>query len=192
MKQFKLYVVLLCVFSIVGCGDDDEPILCDNTSSEFQTIFQSMISSGHTDQVTYDTEIHEYTFTLSANREVCEIGYQSQPAISSTPYLIEILDNSTTTTIYSNNHTFSSTTTSYVTPAVTVNLQSGISYTVRRTILLSNAGNQFGNIIGRIARNSPMSFPYSNGIMTITDADFYQNGGPLTNLGVPYIDLILR
>ena len=57
---------------------------------------------------------------------------------------------------------------------------------------MSNAGNQFGNIIGRIARNSPMSFPYSNGIMTITDADFYQNGGPLTNLGVPYIDLILR
>lgn len=192
MKQFKLYVILLCVFSIVGCGDDDEPSPCDNTSSEFQTIFQSMIISGHTDEVSYDTEIHEYTFTLSANREVCEIGYQSQPAISSTPYLIEIIDNFTVTTIYSNNHTFSSTSTSYITPAVIVNLQSGISYTVRRTILLSNAGNQFGNIIGRIAINSPMSFPYANGIMTITDADFYQNGGPLTNLGVPYIDLILR
>ena len=192
MKQFKRIVILLSVFSIVGCGDDEKPIPCDITSSEFQTIFQSMINSGHTDEVTYDTEIHEYTFTLSANREVCEIGYQSQPAISSTPYLIEILDNSNATTIYSNNHTFSSTTTSYVTPAVIVNLQSGVSYTVRRKILLNDAGNQFGNIIGRIASNSPMSFPYANGVMAITGADFYQNGGPLTNLGIPYIDLILR
>jgi len=192
MKQFKLYLILLCAFSIFGCGKDCERNPCDNTTSEFQTIFQSMISSGYTDEVTYDTEIHEYTFTLSANREVCEIGYQSQPAISSASYLIEIIDNSTSSTIYSNNHSFSSAATSYVTPSSIVNLQSGVSYTIRRTILLSNAGNQFANIIGRIATNSPMSFPYSNGIMTITNADFYQNGGPLTDSGVPYIDLILR
>ena len=193
MKQIKFYVILLCVFSLFGCGDDDDnTIPCDNTSSEFQSIFQNMITSGHTDDVTFDTEIHEYTFTLSANKEVCEIGYQSQPAISSTSYLIEIIDSLTNTVIYSNNHTFSSISTSYITPSLTINLQSGTSYTIRRTLLLSNANGQFSNIIGRIARKSPMNFPYSNGIMTITSADFYQNGGPLTNLGVPYIDLILR
>lgn len=193
MNQFKIYLVLLFLGFMFGCGeDDDNPNPCDNTTSEFQSIFQDMITSGYTDNVTYDTEIHEYKFTLSASKEVCEIGYQSQPGIASTPYLIEIIDNSANSTLYSNNHIFSSTATSYITPSTTVNLQSGVSYTIRRTILLSNAGNQFINIIGRLARNNPMSFPYSNGIMTITNADFYQNGGPLTDLGVPYIDLILR
>lgn len=174
------------------CSNDNE---CDNSSSEFQTIFQSMIYNGHSDIVSFDTEIHEYTFTLSADKVVCKIGYQSQPAIPSTPYLIEIIDNSTSNTIYADNHTFSPTATSYAIPSSAINLESGESYTIRRTLLLNDAGNQFGNIIGRIAaitNNSSTSFPYTNGIMTITNANFYQSGGPLPNAGVPYIDLILR
>jgi hypothetical protein len=190
MKTQKTIFLILAIF-IFGCGKNNNPP-CDTISSEFQTIFQNMIANGHTEEVTYDTEIHEYTFTLSANREVCMIGYQSQPAISSTAYKIEIIDNSTSTIIYSDNHIFSSTKTSYVTLTSTTILLLGTSYTIRRTILLSNANRQFGNIIGRIASKRPMNFPYSNGIMTITNANFYQNGGPLADFGVPYIDLIFR
>jgi hypothetical protein len=149
-----------------------------------------MLSSGYEEDVSFDTEIHEYTFTLSADREVCKIGYQSQPGISSTPYLIEIVDNSNNVIIYSNNHTFSSTTTSYVTPTSTINLQSGLSYTIRR--IQTNWKTDITFTIGRLARKNQMDFPYSSGIMTITTADFYQRGGPLTELAVPYIDLIFK
>jgi len=191
MNSLKIFTLL--VFSsliISSCGDDDTRQLCDNSNSPFQSLFQSLITSGHTDDVTFDTEIHEYTFTLSSNKEVCEIGYQSQPGIASTAYVIEIFDNLSSTVIYSDLHTFSSTGTSYVTPTSVINLQSGVSYTIKR--IQTNWGSNFSNIIGRLARNNPMNFPYTNGIMTITNADFYQNGGPLTNLAVPYIDIILK
>lgn len=172
------------------CDDEDIPVSCNNTTSEFQSIYKNMLTSGYEDDISFDTEIHEYTFTLSADREVCLIGYQSQPEISSTPYLIEIVDNSKNVIIYSNSHTFSSTTTSYVIPTATINLQSGLSYTIRR--IQTNWGTNIGNTIGRFVRNSSMNFPYSFGIMTITSAGFYQNGGTLRENGVPFIDLILK
>ena len=169
---------------------DDGNTICDNTSSDFQDLYQSMVTAGYTDDVTYDTEIHEYTFVLTATKELCEIGYQSQPGVATTPYVMEVVDNSTATTIYSDSHTFSSTTTSYVTLTSTVILQANTSYTIKR--IQTNWAPNIGNTIGRLARRSSMTFPYSYGIMTITAADFHQNGGPLTNLGVPYIDIILR
>lgn len=190
MNQLKIYLIVLSLLFVFGCDDDDKPDLCNNTTSEFQSIYKNLITSGYKDDVNFDTEIHEYTFTLSADKEVCKIGYQSQSGISSTPYLIEIEDNSKNVVIYSNSHTFSSIATSYVTPTATINLQSGLSYTVRR--IQTNWGTNIGNTIGRLARNRPMNFPYSSGIMTITTADFYQRGGPLTELGVPFIDLILK
>ena len=190
MKQFKIYVILISFIFIFGCNEEDKLDSCNNSTSEFHSIFKNMTTSGHKDIETFDTEVHEYSFTLTANKEICKIGYQSQPGVASTAYLIEIIDNSSNVIIYSNNHTFSSTTTSYATPSLPVNLQSGISYTIKRIQL--NWGSNIGNTIGRISSKSPMDFPYSNGIMTITSANFYQNGGPLTDLGVPYIDLLLK
>lgn len=182
-------MLVLSFFLVASCDDDDNSAACNQASSEFQAVFQDMISKGHTDDVTFDTEIHEYSFTLTANREICEIGYRSLSAISSTPYLIEIVDNSTSNVIYSASHTFSSTETSYVAPSSSINLQAGVSYTIRR--IQTNWGTYIDNTIGRVARKNPMDFPYSNGIMNITSAKFYQNGGPLAD-GVPYIDLIFK
>ena len=75
-----------------------------------------------------------------------------------------------------------------------IDLQSGVTYTLKRTILLDNANGQFINLIGRVARKCEMSFPYTEGTMTITSANFYQTtpsgGGALLNYAVPYIDLI--
>tara|TARA_B110000046_G_scaffold180770_1_gene211881 strand:+ start:930 stop:1283 length:354 start_codon:yes stop_codon:yes gene_type:complete len=114
-----------------------------------------MILNGHTDDVFIDTEIHEYTFVVSEDKEVCEIGYQSPPAISTALYLIEIIDNTNNVAVYSGNHIFS---------------------------------------VSEIARKSEMNFPYTDGIMTITSANFYQASNPggvsLLDDAVPYIDLI--
>jgi hypothetical protein len=163
---------------------------CSSTNTIFNQLYTNVtMLPGHQNTTTFDTEIHEYTFQFSQNKTICSIGYQSQPAIASTPYLMEIIDNNTNTVIYSGNHIFSSANTSYVsiTPTPIIANQ---SYTIRRTILLTNAGNNFANIIGRVV-NQPgalVSFPQSFGIMTITGANFHQNGGPLLNRGIPYID----
>jgi hypothetical protein len=127
---------------------------------------------------------------LSATKEVCEIGYQSQSGVATTPYVIEIVDNTTTNTIYTGSHIFSATGTSYVTPSATINLVAGTSYTIKR--IQTNWGANIGNTIGRLATNNAMRFPYTNGIMTITGSNFHQNGGPAIDFGVPYIDIIFK
>jgi hypothetical protein len=186
----KLMIIL--VLGIVSCtpDDGDPTVFCDNSTSEFQALYQNMITSGHTDTVTYDTEIHEYTFELATTEEVCEIGYQSQTGIATTPYVIEIVDNITSTIIYSGSHTFSATGTSYVAPLATITLQAGTSYTIKR--IQTNWGANIGNTIGRLATTNTMSFPYTYGIMTITGSNFHQNGGPAIDFGVPYIDIIFK
>lgn len=180
-------------FTLASCSNGTSPIPvppCNSTNTIFNQLYTNVVAlPGHQNNTTFDTEIHEYTFTFSQTKTICSIGYQSQPAIAATPYLMEIIDNTSNTVIYSGNHVFSSANTSYVsiTPTLIVANQ---SYTIRRTILLSNAGNQFANIIGRVVHQpgALVSFPQSFGIMTITGANFYQNGGPLVNMGIPYID----
>lgn len=186
-------IVIIIGLTIASCSTGTSPVPvppCNSTNTIFNQLYGNVVAlPGHQNTNTFDTEIHEYTFTLSQTKTICSIGYQSQPAIAATPYLMEIVDNNTNTVIYSGNHVFSSANTSYVsiTPTLIVANQ---SYTIRRTILMVNAGNQFANIIGRVV-NQPgalVSFPQSFGIMTITGANFYQNGGPLVNMGIPYID----
>lgn len=189
-SSFLGMIVFTCIIQFSCSKSVDELSLCDSSTSDFQTLFQNMINNGYTEKVTFDTEIHEYTFEVSADKEICKIGYQSDPDIASTAYVIELIDNSSNTTIYSDSHVFSSTNTSYVAPTSTVILQSGISYTIRR--IQTNWGPYISYTVGRIARNTTMDFPYSNGVLTITSANFYQNGGPILDAAVPYIDLILK
>jgi len=165
------------------------PTPCSTVNTTFSQLYNNVVAlPGHQNTNTFDTEIHEYTFQLSQTKTICSIGYQSQPAIASTPYLMEIVDPSNTV-IYSGNHVFSSANTSYVsiTPTTIIANQ---PYKIRRTMLFVNAGSNFANLIGRVV-NQPgalVSFPQTFGIMTITSANFYQNGGPLVNRGIPYID----
>lgn len=187
MNYLSTTLFFVVITLLVSSCVKNPPVSCSNSPSDFQTLYQSMITNGHDDFQSFDTEIHEYTFTLSASREVCEIGYQSQPDMGTTPYQIEIFNNATNAIIYSDAHFFSITATSYVNPSTTIILQSGVSYTVRR--IQTGWGGNIGNTIGRFASKSVMDFPYNNGIMTITSANFYQRGGPLPNKGIPYIDL---
>ncbi len=191
LKTIGLLIVLGLTIASCSTGTTPVPVpACSSTNTIFNQLYNNVVAlPGYQNTVTYDTEIHEYTFTFSQTKTICSIGYQSQPAIAAVPYKMEIIDNNTNTVIYTGNHVFSSANTSYVsiTPTLIIANQ---SYTVRRTMLLANAGNNFANIIGRVV-NQPgalVSFPQSFGIMTITGANFYQNGGPLVNRGIPYID----
>lgn len=191
-KTLSLLFVTGLLLSSCSNGTNPVPVPpCTTTNTTFNQLYANVVVlPGHQNTNTFDTEIHEYTFTLSQNKTVCSIGYQSQPATASVPYTMQIIDNNTNTPIYSGSHLFSSANTSYVSITPTA-LVANQSYTIRRTILVANAGNNFANIIGRVV-NQPgalVSFPQSFGIMTITGANFYQNGGPLVNMGIPYIDI---
>jgi hypothetical protein len=165
---------------------------CDTKKSDFQQIFNNLVSiSGYLDKVTYDSEIHSYSFVLSSPKKVCSIGYQSQPGIASTPYKIEIFNNTTNTLVYSGSHVFSSSTTSYVTISG-VSLNATDSYTIKR--IQTNWGSNIGNTIGRLVVNPSgnVPFPQTSGVMKITGSLLHQNAATQTDWAIPYIDIIFQ
>ena len=173
-----------------NCASPSPAPTCTTTNTDFQQLYTAAVAlPNHVDVTTYDTEIHEYTFTLSQNKTICSVGYQSLPATATLPYKIEIKDNVANTIIYTGNHVFSSTSTSYVSITPT-NVIANNSYTIRRTLLASAAGG-ISNVIGRLVRQNGalVTFPKTAGIMTITGAKFFQNGGPLVDAGIPFIDI---
>ncbi|HUM52988.1 MAG TPA: hypothetical protein PK431_14285, partial [Chitinophagales bacterium] len=95
--------------------------------------------------------------------------------------------NTTSTTLFNFFSTFSSTTTSYISvPNITV--VPGHSYTIIRTLL-----NDLGNLMNRVGRlvtssTYSISFPYTVGDLTITQANFGSTSIP-SNFGIPFIDI---
>lgn len=199
-SKISLTILVFAVLSMftIGCTPPPPPPppSCNTSNTLFHQIYNATAAiSGNVDVVTYDSEVHEYSFTLSANKIVCSVGYQSQPAIAAAaiPYTIMLRDNTTSTNIFTISNTFSSSTTSYVSIPSTPTLIAGHSYTLKR-ILTSYAGN-IGNTIGRMVKSSSttsITFPYSSGVMTITGSNFYQNASTATNLGIPFIDIVFQ
>ena len=178
-----------------SCESDNETetealAVCDSSTTNFKTIFNSLVTTTYTDEVTMDLEIHEYTFEISSDREICEIGYQSHPNIETLPYTIEIYDNTNNVSIYSDDHVFSSINTSYINPSQPINLVANVSYTIRRT--QTNWVPLITNTIGRMAYKTTMAFPYTEGPLTITSSFFGDSSigtWPL-NYGLPFIDIV--
>ena len=196
-KTFKtIGFLFLLVITISSCSTPPIPTPtpsgCVTTGTDFQQLYSAVTAlPGHSNVVTYDSEVHSYTFHLFATKTVCSIGYQSQPAIAATPYVIEIYDNTTSTLVYTGSHVFSSAATSYVTIS-SVTLVAGDSYTIKR--IQTNWGTNIGNTIGRLVRNNTgnVAFPQVYGNMKITGSSFYQNAGTQTNWAIPFIDIVFQ
>jgi len=192
-KFIPLLLSSTLLFSL-GCQVDDEmdeeiqTLLCDSSNTTFNQLYTSLVTSADSGTTaSLDLVTHSYTFGVTSNKVICKVGYQSVPAMSSTPYLIEIYDNTSATTLYSENHTFSSTATSYVTIIPTV-IQTGHSYTIKRS--QNNFGGNIVNTIGRRITNT--TFPVVYGDLKITGSSYYGTGGPLNNSSIPYIDIVFE
>ncbi|HNE50932.1 MAG TPA: hypothetical protein PKM51_00155 [Chitinophagales bacterium] len=199
--SFFLKTVFIGILALVvsACNPTPTPKPCVTTGTDFQNLYTSVVSApGNSNAVTLDFEVHSYTFTLSTNKTVCKFGYQSQPGIATTPYTIQIYDNSTSTLVCSVSGVFSSSSTSYVSPPSTVNLLAGHSYTLKR--IQTNWAGNIGNTIGRIVKNatmSPLAFPFNSGVMTITGSTFYfitpsAGSAVLTNVAIPFVDIVFQ
>lgn len=191
--------ILLGIFILIGlisCTNDDdnnnldEEAICDSTNTIFSQLYNDLSStSSNIEETTMDTETHSYNFEVSENKIICQIGYQSLPSFSSTPYLIEVYDNTSNTLLYSDNHIFSSISTDYIS-IMPIQILVGHSYTIRRT--QNNSGNNVANLIGRIIYGNS-TFPNNFEELTITSSSFYGGGNPGNDFwGIPYIDIVFQ
>jgi hypothetical protein len=196
-KIKNMTIVFLTTILIAGCDPADVATPCDNTNTAFKQLYNQTVAITmpipNQDVVTYDSEIHSYTFEVDSQKSICSVGYQSQPALSTTPYLIEIWDETPTTPVLigSLSSVFSSTTTSYASFASPIHLAVGNSYRIKR--IQTTWGSSIGNTIGRMVNTStgaPLTFPYTFGTLKITGSSLYQNAGTQNDWAIPYIEIV--
>ena len=185
----KVGLIFLLPLTFISCNKSS----FNTSDSDFQHLYNDLIGPGNDEEITIDTEVHSYTFVLSENKTVKSFGYQSDPSLSSTAYVIEIVRSSDSSVVYSGAHQFSSAAISYVTPTTSINLQSGVSYTLNR--IQTNWVQYITETIGHVIKTESSDYPLSNGVLTITGTDFHDLGDApngLTNFALPRIDMVLQ
>lgn len=187
-----IYVGLLFIvglFTITACSTNNpQPVsVCDESfgTNALTSVFSA--ANGYDNLPEYmDLKTHQYRVKINANGEICSVGYQN-PSAWSGNYIIEII-NETTNASYSGTHSFSQTQVDFqsITP---VAVNSGDVVKVMRTIVNNTNLNE---TVGRILRKADFSnvpYPITHGNMEFLSSDFYGSGGPVPNIGQPYIPL---
>lgn len=196
-RKATYFLLLPASLFLMSCNDDDSPIeteaICDVTDSNFNQLYDNELNthSYYDDEVTMDLSVHSYSFTVNTAKVICKVGYQAQPNLVD-DYTIRIIDETNNNLIYSSNHTFSETTTSYVNVGGVV-LNANTIYTIEREY---DPGTFTTETIGRMISsndyNNPLSFPIVFGDLTITGSNFYGYGGPVLDAYLPYIDIVFE
>ncbi len=185
----KYFLISILSLTLISCKKDK----LDTKNSDFQNIYNDFIGMRNKQDMSFDAIVHSYTFTLSENKSITSIGYQSHPNLSSTDYLIEIINNVDSSIVYSAGHQFSSTAISYVTPASPINLQSGVSYTLSR--IQTNYTQYVTDRIGHLVPTEESDYPVSYGVLTITETNHGDNGEMndwAKYHSLPRIDIVLE
>jgi len=205
-QQVKRIVILAAagavalLLSITGCSSDDNgtqppPPACNTANTDFQGLYAATLAgnTAFVNSVTLDLLTHEYTFKVNAPKTICSVGYQGNSALfaASVPYRIEIYNATASTVVYTGNHVFNSAFTDYVSITPTA-LNTSDTYIIRRKV--TNYLGNIGNTIGRICvfNSAAVPFPSTSGALTILASGFYSTGGPGTNFGIPYIDIVFQ
>ena len=211
----KIVALVLLGSMILSCSPDPDPaiqlpaaVLFSNTNTNFQQLTaQLQTNAGGSFLTSYiDVELHSYTFEMATAGKIYSFGYQSQPAVSGKTYLIELVDNSTGSTIYSQSSVFTSNAISYITIPTPINIVANRSYTLKRTFRYTDAtlGSgptfiapylyNFGDIIGSGLRkpSGTITFPINVGDMKITGTYCNQRYAPaLTSASIPLLDTFI-
>ena len=197
--KIKLALLLCIASTLTACKKEHnkkpDPT-CDSSNTKFNQLFNLQLSLPlMNDSITIDSYTHQYTFKVSNDEVLCQIGYQAYPGMDTLPYTFELFDSTTNSLVYSGNHLLSSLTTTYV-PIVPVNLIAGHKYTISR-IQPNDIGNP-ANLTGRLALigfqvANQLSFPINNNGITVLSTDFVGGiSGSHENCALPYIDLVFQ
>jgi hypothetical protein len=187
MKYLNRIAFIVISALLIGCASSEQTF-CDSSNTEFNKIYNHVLSlPSNVDMVDGDTETHSYTFEITKPKNVCSIGYQSIPAMETVAYLIELYDNTSNTLIYSGDHEFSSSATSYVSVG-SIPLIVGHSYTIKR--IQTNWGSNIENAMGRLTLGEfwTEGYPYTSGALKITGSYFGEEYGAV----IPYIDIVFE
>ncbi len=181
----NILVASTILFFSCGSNDNDPTDNCETLNSPIVQLFSSLVSNttDYIDEPEWmDLETHEYNVTINVSGEICSIGYQN-PSTYTGDYLMEIIGPNGT---YAGVHTFSQTATEYISiPPIQVN--AGDTFTIRRTIqTYTNLNETVGRMIRR-TNSANIAFPINLGNTTINSSNFYGAGGPVPNIGIPYI-----
>ena len=185
----RYFLISFLSLTLMSCKKDK----LDTKNSDFQNIYNDFIGARNKQDVSFDAVVHSYTFTLSENKSITSIGYQSHPNLSSTDYIIEIRNKVDSSIVYSEGHQFSSTAISYVTPTVPINLQSGVSYTLSR--IQTNYTQYVTDRIGHLVPTEESDYPVSHGFLTIEETNYGDIGDSndwARYHSLPRIDIILE
>lgn len=204
----KSRVLFLLGMAISGCSKSDPIVVptvaapCVTTNTPFQQLYNPLNSSAFPENLSgYNNAVtHEYTFNVTNAATICSIGYQSQAALATQNYQIDVFDTVTSTVVASIISTFSSTTTSYVSLSTPLVLAAGRSYKIKRygPATAANPNGAGRCISNNVTGAGNVSFPKTSGNLTITDSDFYtQNlNGQVSagdnNNSLPYIDIVFQ
>ena len=200
MLSFRIYLCLIAL--LASCNSDDPASLppqppqavCDtNSPTLFQQLIANTIANNpsiqYIDDVFMDLDTHQYNFEVTSAESICGFGYQSQGGFTG-QYGIEILDITNSNVLYSNQRSFSATTTDYVQLPNPIQLVVGNEYAILRTVLnRQDLDDQLGRGL-RIQNSSSIPYPFTQGSLTILSSTFFGSGGPVNNIVVPYIDLV--
>ncbi|TYB79879.1 hypothetical protein ES674_01405 [Bizionia myxarmorum] len=188
-------IAAIGLLALTSCSsNDDEIILVNNicdvsyVSTPITDLFST--ANGYDDLPEYmDLETHQYRMKINANGEICSVGYQN-PSTWTGSYLI-VIKNETTSLQTSAIRSFSQAQLEYksITPLV---VNSGDIVSVERTIF---GYTSISETVGRILRKSDYTdvpYPIVQGNVEFLSSNFYGAGGPVPNIGQPYIPVGFR
>lgn len=185
------------LFFLTGCTKTSTVPLNTNGCDTSFTLFNGLCTAlynnpANENDTMMDIDTHAYCFRVSASATICKIGYQNTSPTNNRPYQLEIYDSANNTLLYSGTHSFSTSTTSYVS-IPPVSLVPGRIYLIKRSISYQS---DYIDLIGRVVynRTTPLNFPITNGILTITSSLFGFSNSSLQvhEYMLPYIDIVFE
>jgi hypothetical protein len=189
----KIVLVILIISLSSSCHKSTVLELtnaCDTSNTIFNQLCNNLITNpNNINDTAIDLNVHSYTFQVTSPQTICKIGYQNLSPTNTQPYLIEIYDSVTNTLLYSGNHIFSATNTSYLSTNPII-LNVGNSYTIRRTQTVTTS---VSDLIGRVIINfnQQIGFPITFGNLKITSSSFSSPSSSPDGV-IPYIDIVFE
>jgi hypothetical protein len=183
LKIFLSITLMSILFS--NCGKENNSA-CDDTTSLFSQLYCDLTFNTLSDGIKVGGYSQSYTFTLSEDKELSQIGYQSPSNVSNGMYDISIFDSQNSSLIYGQSHYFSDSEITYITLSQPLTLVANNFYEISR----GQVNGTLPDSLGRGAVGS-LNFPYTKGVLTITNSKYRSNNSIPTE-GIPFIDLIFK